>query len=192
VLKSITIDPMPSGTLLGLGDPAVTLFTTALDENDQPIPGVAVSVVTLDPNKLTLFAFGGPPAAQPNALGKARVVASTTSYGITKTDTLEFTIQYGMAGNVTAYNMLPTAPITFSPSAVLIGVGGTVRWFNSGNGPVGITFNNGIDHIVGGNIPSIGVFQSDTRQFTAAGTYTYTETGSGSTGTVIVREQPTF
>jgi len=191
-LKAVTITLPPGGAILGLGDPATPLFATAIDVNDQPIPGAAVSVVSLDPDKILLYSFGGPPMAQANVLGKTRIVASTTTYGVTKADTVEFTVQYGTSAQITITMFTPGAPPNMYPNAVLVGVGGTVNWFNSTGTTFNIHFDDPAGNIVGGDISALGMFGFASRQFPIAGTYKFTETGSGVTGTVIVREQPTF
>jgi hypothetical protein len=190
VIKGLTLD-LPNGTTLGLGDPAVSLVANAVDEHDMAIPGIAISIVSLDPNKIMLYAWGGPPSAQASALGKARIVVSTTSYGTTFVDTVQFTVQYGMAGNVGIQLGYPTNIPTFYPGALVIGVGGTASFFNGTSTPFSLTFLNGLENIVG-SVTDLGPYGTQVVQFLAVGTYNYKDPVSGATGSIVVREQPTF
>jgi plastocyanin len=127
----------------------------------------------------------------PFSLGKVLLVASTTSYGVTKADTVEMTVQYALHASVTASNDWETNAVVFMQDAIVIGVGGQVTWYNYTPANVAITFDD-TTNVTGGNVAAIGSYGSDSRVFPVAGTYSYKDTASGATGRVIVREQPTF
>lgn len=190
VLKGVRFDPPPNGTTISLND-GFMAGATAIDANDQPIPGAAISIVTLDTTKVHLFKYGGPPYVQAAAVGKVRLVAMTTSYGISKSDTMEITVQYLVHGQVSMQKI--GTDISFNPDAVLIGVGGTVTWSNYAiSAPVSIVFTTGEEHVTGGNISSLGQYEQQDRTFPVAGTYLYKDTVSGATGKIVVSAQPQF
>jgi plastocyanin len=191
IVKALAIVLPEDGPILRLDDDPTPIVAIATDDNGQVIPGIAVAVTTLDPYKIDFFSYGGPPLVQGKTLGKARIVATTTSYGVTKADTVEFSIQYSMFSTVSMEVLYPSMTLAFSPTAVAIGVGGEVSWYNHGSGPMSIVFDTGVEHIEGGNIPEIDLYNEQSRRFLAAGTYTYRDTVSGTDGKVIVYTQPT-
>jgi plastocyanin len=105
-------------------------------------------------------------------------------------DTVQLTVQYGMAGNVSVQPSYPTNAPAFYPTALVIGVGGTVRFFNGTSAPFTLTFLNDLDHI-DGSVTDLGPFSTQVVRFLAVGTYQYKDPVSGATGSIIVREQPT-
>lgn len=196
VLQSVQLAIPPGGAILGVGGPPAVLDAVALDDHGAPIPGVAISITTSDSNKVMLFSYGGPTMVQPVLLGQVLIIATTTSYGITKADTVQFTVQYGTQGQVVAQSNSPCPGCpnraTLSPDAIAIGVGGTVTFSNYTSAPMDIAFDNNIANVVGGNIPNIDVFDQQSRQFIAAGTYKYHSTLLNVTGAIIVHDQPTY
>lgn len=194
-IAGLELSPGPGNRTLGIGDFPAFLMVSAVDADDNPIPGVAISLTLATPGIATLYAFGGGAGQlQANALGQTRVVASTTSYGTTFTDTVVFSNLYGVNGTVSfSANGLPGAPVLLQPTTVVIGVGGSVTWSNYGAPAFNVTFTSGGDQVVGGDIPDIGPTDPPQRRtFPAAGTYNYKDTHSGLTGSVVVREQPTY
>lgn len=162
----------------------------ATDSLGNPLSGLAVSVRALDPNIIdaeTTFLQG-------LVLGKTKIILSTLSYGRMLADTVEFRVLYANTATVYTSGESITGPMFFSPSTVVVATGGTVTWSNYfyGQLPASVIFDNGGEHITGGNIPSMGYFESASRTFPVAGTYTYTNTLNGGTGTVIVRDQPSL
>lgn len=194
VMQSVQLEIPPDGPVLGAGGDFVPMNGVALDAEGNAIPGVAVSVVTLDPDRVQIYSFGlGTLVAQGQTLGKVRMIAAATAYGVTKADTVTFDVLYPTTGSVSSFVNEPQPGvdvIQFQPDALAIGVGGTVTWQNYNSIPIDVTFENGLDNIVGGNIDEIDSFDQQSRQFTAPGTYRYKSNATGATGSVIVHTQP--
>lgn len=161
----------------------------ATDASGDDVFGLAVSVRALDPLTLT----AGSSYLQGNVIGKTKVIMSSLSYGQFLADTVEFRVLYASAINVYTSGETEAGPMSFSPNAVVIGTGGTVTWYNYfyGQLPASIIFDPAdVDKIPDGNIDGMNWFDVASRTFPVAGTYKYTNTLNGGTGTVIVREQP--
>jgi plastocyanin len=144
------------------------------------ITGLSVQYKSLDPAVATVtvgFLRGVSP-------GTARIVASTTSYGVAMTDTVVYTITYPITATVN----MNAPPAALSPATVHVGLGAVVTWASLAPVVGDITFDNGGTDIVGGNIPFIGPFGRMTRTFNVPGTYSYKNVATGQTGTVIVHD----
>jgi plastocyanin len=196
VMQSVQLQIPPGGAILGAGGAFVPMNGVALDAEGNAIPGVAVSIVTLDPDRVGIYSFGpGTLVAQGQTLGKVRIIAAATAYGVTKADTVIFNVLYPTTGDISSFVNEPQPGvdvIQFQPDILAIAVGGTVTWQNYNNIPIDVTFENGLDNIVGGNIDEIDPFDQQSRQFTAPGTYNYKSNATGATGSVIVHTQPTL
>lgn len=162
---------------------AIPISVVMKDSLDAPIPGNAISVAAVD-NRIV---SGSPYSIFGNALGKTKVVATATSYGKMYTDTIEVGTIYST--QTTVYFCLGC----LSPSAVVLGVGGSVTWNNNSylKTPANIKFDKP-DKVTGGDVPIINYMEQVTRSFPNVGVYNYTNTLSGAKGTIYVREQPTY
>jgi plastocyanin len=189
VLKSLQIDTS-LGAKVSLGGQSF-IFINALDENSLPLSGLAISVRSLDPDIVQVYNFGLV-ALQAGTIGQARIVASTTSYGVTKADTVLYSVQFATNSFVYLFEQMPGQGVVASPSVVALGVGGSINWSNSSSGTLAITFDNNKENVQGGDIAAIPPFSGSSRTFTAAGTYNYHITPGGATGQVIVHEQPQY
>lgn len=179
--------PTTAGTVIGLGfDQTITFI--ARDAAGATISGLAVAFESLDPTVAAFF----PTRIVPRSLGTARFVATTTSYGVTAADTVVFTIVHPTRATVNITNTA-TAPVFFNPRSAIVGVGAVVTWNNttvSTKPEAGdVTFDSGVENVQGGHIPAIARgAPAVSRTFLVAGTYNYTNTLNGATGTIIVRE----
>lgn len=179
---------------ISLGGYGVTTFmVVAIDGEGNEIPGVAIATSLVENGIATLYAYGGPAQIQANGLGQVHVIATTTSYGATVVDTAVFPIFYTTNGNVQiSSNGLPGSVQQFYPTSVVIAVGGSVTWNNYGSTPVNITFTSGGDQVVGGDVGEVDPNGAVTRTFPTVGTYPYKDSIGGQTGSVVVRNQPTY
>lgn len=177
----------------------------AHDSTGTPISGLEIYYASSDTTIATIDRRTGTLSGK--RPGEVTITASTTAYGVTRADTLPFTI------TMPAFMFVMTAPppppmtgtMAFGPATVTIAAGGTVLFMNGNRVPIEITFddttNVAEDHAFcwcgAGDIPSFG---GDTvnwfndmrgRSFPVAGTYTFhTSAGGGATGTVIVEPPP--
>jgi hypothetical protein len=107
--------------LIGTGTKQLPVVATDADGTDLS-SALLVRFVSLDPSAATVDPTGMVKAVFP---GHARLVASATYYGVTKTDTVNLRIGYPDAVAVTGKSTAPGV-VGFIPKVVTIGVGGTV------------------------------------------------------------------
>jgi hypothetical protein len=181
-LKTFSIHSSYPSTTFSLGayEP---VYVTATDSSDLPLYGLAVKFVSSAP-RIADFLSG---QLYGYAKGQTTVIASTTSFGVTKADTVTYTVTNPMSANVYCYEhaYLPYEPAFYLASnPVIIGAGGTVTWYNYGNMATGITFDDST-HVTGGNIASIPLYSSASRTFPTTGTYRFQDV-LGDTATIVV------
>jgi hypothetical protein len=155
-----------------------------------------------------------------NVVGHVMLYASSSVYGVARRDSVVWASGYPLEMNIVATERTPwnsMEPIMiFLPSVVTIGVGGKVQWSNTVRGDtVDVVFDDPsaampacgilpwgcrlIPADRGGNIPdfyveiprvSAGLNQFHARSFPRAGTYHFHSERYGTTGTVVVKENP--
>lgn len=186
---SLTVVRDPGGEMLAVND-YVPLTVVVTDVNGDTLNGLSIELESLNPNILTPSA--GELAMYASGLGTGRILVRTTSYGVTLSDTVQYSVGYPMLNSIIAQRVDVNGPLIFSPSAVVIGVNGSVAWLNFGDGPINVTFENGLENVEGGNIDDLEPFDfsNGTRTFLAAGTYHFKNALNGQTGEVVVRENP--
>lgn len=181
-----------------------TLTPRALDVGGASISGLVIDYRSLDP-AVVQFNKSAPVPLRP---GQARIVASTTAYGMTAADTVAFTVTPPVVQGVVS---APDGGGAFTPSEVTLRPGGYVFWLNMTSAPVDVTFDDpsavgevaplcdrlGVQFCGGGNIPAFwdgehGTFGDGesvrARQFPLPGTYTYRNTLTGATGKIVVTD----
>ena len=220
VLTTFSIHPVPPDSAIwdanalnafpGLAGPKV-LTLRALDDVGNSVPGLAVdfrssdsTIATIDPQAGVLTGM------RP---GQVLVVASATAYGVSKSDTLPFTITMPLVNVVVVAPpngaILPSTFI-FSPNEVTIVAGGTVLWVNGSPHEVDVAFDDStqvaVDSLIctrfqlwtcgAGNIPLFGgdstSFFADlqSRAFPTPGAYTFHSNVLGATAKIIVTPHP--
>ena len=181
----------------------------ALDPDGNPIPGLAVEYESLDPEVVRVDPVSGNiRLLQP---GEARLVARTTTYGVTMADTTLFTVTLPMIEGVWIQRGPEGQPPTVTSKTVVIRPGGYVFWTNQTADSVRVTFDDpaGAERIEeictaygatypahcesGDMAPFMGgesSFQDNTRgrQFKEPGSYTFHIEPLGITGQVVVTE----
>lgn len=184
------------------------ITVVALDSTGASITGLALDYASLDPDIAQVSRTGTVAALQP---GEVRVVARTTAYGVTKADTMVFTVTLPIINGVLVAPGPSNGPPSVSATTVRIRPGGYVFWYNSTADSVSVSFDDpasagqiadicsGIGaaypvHCDSGNIrpfmSTTNDFFEDTRgrQFMEPGSYTYRIEPLGITGRVIVSE----
>lgn len=168
--------------------------------------GVPVRYESLDYTVATIDPWTG--AITAVRTGPVTFVASTTVYGITRADTLPFTIGLPLVGIVNVRPEAGAAGTVFSPSTTTVGVGGTVIWMNPNDRLTDVTFDDPTNvlqddmmcAILGvcgnGQIDAFGSAENQApatimraRRFPLPGDYSYVNTLSGATGTVHVVDE---
>lgn len=159
---------------------------------NDTIDDIIVRLTSSNSNILFINRINNSSYINTRSLGTARLYASTTVGRQTFTDSLDLTIGYAAEGQF-GWNGRWYWPEVLQ---VVIQPGGTVWFFNWGGPTSGpITFNNPAAALASpwdanggsGNIPAF-MGTRHGRRFVTPGTYTWT--GNGQTGTIIVRANP--
>ena len=214
VLSTLSIHPVPpdsavfpmGGTLF---ESQRVLTAQVTDGGGNPIDGLVVHYASTDPTVAVIDALTG--AMSTYRVGPVTFIASATAYGVTKADTLPYTIslpvqeQLYVEARTDAHG---EAVLVFPPAPILIGVGGYVAWINMTSLPIDVVFDDptnvaqdddlcalfGSVFCGSGNIPSWSADPSGdpfasarVRQFWVPGTYHYHSALYGTTGTIIVQ-----
>jgi hypothetical protein len=116
------------------------------------------------------------------------ITASATAYGVTKADTLDFTVGEWLIAAVAI------SQGAGSLRAATIAVGGTVLWFNQTNQPIDITFSDSADvaqdfvlcQCGSGNIRGLQPGGLAGRAFPVPGSYLYNSVAAQASGAIIV------
>jgi trimeric autotransporter adhesin len=176
---SLSLTPPVASVAVG---GSIQLNAAPLDQNGQPMTGLpSPSFSSSDPFRATVDAGGRVTGV---AAGTVTITASLTAGGVSHQATATVTV--GGSGGTAPGNATVTTPgVTFSPSTVTIGAGGTVTWQFSG-ARHNVIFRSAAPP--GGNIPDTDPGSSVSRTFTAAGTYDYDCTRhNGMSGRVVVQ-----
>jgi hypothetical protein len=186
------------------GDSPGPLTAQALDTAGTPIAGVAVHYASSDPRVATIDPRTGIPTLK--QVGHVTFTATATAYGVTRSDTLPFTVGMPILLPVNLQVSVGgggDTVVTVS-SPVTIGVGGDIAWMNTTSVPLEVTFddptsaardevlceNFGDPFCDSGNVDAFAYRTGDDlyfrlRQFRVPGTYHYHIRGV--TGTIIVQ-----
>lgn len=181
VLSTFTIHPDvgdSAKTAVGFG---TTIQWRASDPGGNPIGDLSVYYAASDSTYATIDRSG---FLRPIRPGKLKVYATATAYGVTKADTLPYTLGFPISANtqITATtNSTGQRILVFVPDKMVAGPGAVVLFGNESKQLVGVTFDNptNVDSVTtaseyylycsyfailcgSGNIPPFGVTPSDT------------------------------
>lgn len=215
VLDTFSIHPDPT-------DSAKTaLYTTkmiaprATTADGTAITGLAVHYTVSDPTTARIDPTLG--QLTPVRPGQVTVIASATAYGVTKADTLPYTIGHVVTAyiNVTAQTNASGQTVNgFTPNQLLIGPGATVLIINLTGVATDLTFDDPTNivpdstycqayaslnpHLCdGGSVEAfarepddqMGITALRVRRFPVPGTYNFHSTIFGTTGTIVVADE---
>jgi hypothetical protein len=178
--KTFSIQPY-DGTSMGIGD-GKYLSPSATDDADVSLYGIAVRFGSSDTTVATVTSMGYVSA---KAKGTVDIWAVTTTYGITRTDTVVLTVTNPTLQRVAMYGSVAPTLGAFYPATQVIGAGGTVTWYNYTGAVSSITFETGVDDVPGGSISTIPSYGNVSRTFPVLGTYQYKDS-LGNVGYVYV------
>lgn len=196
-IASFSIHPTDS-TLLAAGEPK-SLAARVKDSDGNDVTGLSIKYTSSDPGKLDVDPMTGDLNAK--NIGDVKIVATTTSYGQTFSDSVTITVTYPINAYVDIYNPGDSlSPPYFANRSLTVRAGATVTWTQYTAVPVNVTFDNpsavsgtpagpGGDPPAGpgGNIPAFDWNDPpQSRVFKTPGTYTFTNTLNGDTGKIIV------
>lgn len=175
---SISIHPTGNDSAKSAVSAYQTLDLVEKDTAGNTITGLAVQLISLDTTILTFnsgYVYGKSP-------GTTTIIATTTSYGVVKSDTVTWTITNPTSLYLYVYGKASATPL--SPVAAVITVNGTVNVYNASGAVASITFDTPSANIVG-NPTNMATYAIVPVKFTAAGTYTYKD-NLGNAGTIYV------
>ena len=234
VLGSVSIQPMPpdsatigmtgDGAGLSIGYGRVQANTVkfvappvAFDTAGNPIPMLLVMCSTTDESIVQALCNPFITIVAPLHPGRAELIATATAFGVTKADTVEYTVtmpSYAVVWLKRVPGSLGTTTIGLDAAEVTVRKGATVVWGNLTGEPADIVFddpaavaehgaiscaNAGVVDAGGsGDIEAFGAPQETTtilnaencrsRSFPTPGTYTYHSPMTGVSGKVVVTD----
>jgi plastocyanin len=212
-IASLTIHPNAGDSAKVAVRSTVTLRPRAADASGTPIPDVAVYFTTSDPTVATIDRSNG--FLVPVRSGQVTVYVTTTTYGVTKSDTLPYTIGHPILMQIEIVpQQLASGQIVsaFSPAYVELGPGARVLFLNTGAPATDVTFddptNVAQDDLYCSLIPIFcgagniapwdpdpnaakGVWVPRVRLFPVPGTYAFHSTIFGTSGTIVVVDEHT-
>jgi plastocyanin len=129
--------------------PASKLLTvTAWDTSAVAIVGLPIHYTSSDPTTATIRMIGTRAMVQPVRPGPVAIIATTTAYGITKADTLPFTIGQPLSGNIAIVQQLDASGKmrnVFAPERIVVGTGSDITWYNETGIATDVTFDDPAD-----------------------------------------------
>jgi len=211
VLTSFSIHPVPPDSAIWDANALTPFFNVLggkvlsaqlLDAAGNAIPGLAVDFRSSDPTIATIDPVSGTLTGM--RPGRITIMASATAYGVTKADSVPFTITMPIINDMVVTQM-DVGPVSFVANEVTIRQGGTILFADFTRQPVDIVFDDSThvaqDSLIcgcgAGNIPPFGAdstnFFADltTRSFPTPGTYAFHSTlVPGLSGKIIVTDPP--
>lgn len=179
-LKVFSIHPQPGDSNRVTLQNSRQVPLTATDSSNAAVTGLAVRYTSLSPN---IFYVSGTSIVA-SAIGTGKLVASTVAYGVSRTDTMDYSVVNPMSVYLYCYTNTPAGCI-FYTAVTVVGVGGTVNFYNYSQGPMSLTFDD-TTTITGGNIVNAGLSTSVPRVFTAVGTYKVRDSNNGNSALIVV------
>jgi len=212
-LATFTIHPDVGDSAKVAAASSVTITPRAATADGTPISDVPVYFTSSDPEVATVDRATG--FLAPNRPGQVTVYATTNVYGVTKSDTVPYTIGHPITiaiEIVSQVNASGQAVNVFSPSTVELGPGAIVLFGNVTALPTDVTFDDpanvaedqrdcpflaslcgtgNIDAWVKDPTDESGITGLRARSFPVPGTYTFHSTIFGSTGTIVIADEHT-
>jgi len=195
--KSLSIQPAVGDSAKVALASSKLLNVVALDSNDAPLvsPNIIIKYRSLNPLVATVSATGSVSGV---TKGKVKIVASTTSYGVAKSDTILYTVGNAATAQVFLFGNSFTGVSPVNPATTIVGVFATVTFTKSvaysAVVTTDITFDSLTSNIVnisgggtGANIVGLANAPVNAqRKFMVPGTYTFKEGPLGNPGKIIV------
>ncbi|HEX6534033.1 MAG TPA: hypothetical protein VF041_05520 [Gemmatimonadaceae bacterium] len=131
-LDSLSIHPVPPDSAkvaMGYAGDVRPLTVYAFDADHDPMAGLLVDFRSSDPTTATIDRQTGIIVGQ--RPGRVSIVATATAYGVTRADTLPFTIGLPIiyfASVTRAADAGAATTTTFTPSDITVGTGATILW----------------------------------------------------------------
>jgi plastocyanin len=212
MLAGLTIHPDASDSAKTAMEVPKALGARAIDSSGAPMTGLSVYYTSLDYTTATIDRTTG--FLTPIRPGHVAIVATATAYGVTKADTLPFTIGFPLTLFVTISartNASGQVVNGFTPEEITLGPGATVIFSNNTVAPTDVTFDDPTNVAQGdpycaflppceaGDIEAwardpadpFGTSASRVRRFPVPGTYNFHSTLFGSHGSIVIADEHT-
>jgi hypothetical protein len=218
VLAALSIHPLAGDSAKSALAISTTLEARAIAGDSTAIFGLVVYYSSLDRTIATIDRTTG--AVQALRVGHVMMIATATAYGVTKADTLPFTIGYPVLQylSITAqHNANGQTVGAFPPNSIIMGPGGAVWFSNQTTIATDVTFDDPTNVLQvdaycvppfsilfpllcgSGNIEAFaldpeGPIASNgfrARRFPVPGTYPFHSTINGTSGTIVVVDEST-
>lgn len=210
-LATFTIHPDVGDSAKVAAASSVTLTPRAATADGTPINDASVYFTTSDPDIATIDRSTG--FLAPNRPGQVTVYATTNVYGVTKSDTLPYTIGHPITLALEIVSQTtPNGQVVngFSPNDVELGPGATILFGNATTILTDVTFDDPtnvaqagfycslFESLCGsGNIDAwardpnddSGISGLRARSFPVPGTYTFHSTIFGTTGKIVIVDE---
>jgi plastocyanin len=210
MLAGLTIHPDASDSAKTAMEVPKALGARAIDSSGAPMTGLSVYYTSLDYTTATIDRATG--FLTPIRPGHVTIVATASAYGVTKADTLPFTIGFPVTLFVTISahtNASGQVVNGFTPEEVILGPGAIVIFVNATGAPTDVTFDDPTNVAQGdpycsffppceaGNIEAwardpadpYGTSASRVRRFPVPGTYHYHSTIFGTTAAIVIADE---
>jgi hypothetical protein len=219
VLASLSIQPDSGDSAKTALDVNRSVTTHTLAADGSPISGLAVYYTTLGSDVATIDRATG--FLFPVHPGHVTIVASATAYGVSRTDTLRYTIGYSVQRELDVVAQVSASGQTvggFNPPVIFVGPGARIIIVNQTNLATDLTFDDPTNvardeefcvppyidafpfFCEDGNVEAFANDPNDPsgasifrfRRFPVPGTYRYHSTIFGTTGTIVVVDESTL
>ena len=158
VLASFELDPVPGDSAVWTLGPSLQTFLAifllnagidvfprlavhAFDAAGNAITDLLVDYRSLDPS-VAVWNISGGGFVDVFRLGQARMVASTSAYGVVKADTVTFTVKLPLYQSVDLHSATRTAGALDPSGELKLRPGGWVLWRNLSGQPADVTFDD--------------------------------------------------
>jgi hypothetical protein len=162
---------------------SVSAAATATDSSGLSLYGLSIRYWVSD---VTIATIGTSGYVAGVARGSVWVYASTTSYGVTSRDSVQYTVTNPSSVSTAYYGTTYLTTFgAFYHDTVFVGAGGTVTVANYTTTPTAFNFGADSLKVTGGNISTLATYQSASRTFPTEGRY-YIYDPAGHTGLIVV------
>jgi hypothetical protein len=215
-LATLSIKPDPGDSAKTAANIPRAIAARAVATDGVSITGLSVYYQSLDPHVATVDRASG--FLTPVRPGHVKLVATATAYGITKSDTLQYTIGYTLGGSIfiiAQRNAIGQMVSVFWPQHIIVAPGSVVIFQNDTQDSTDVTFEDPASVASADDYcapfasmypfmcgsGNIGAFTRDpddemggsavrVRRFPVPGIYAYRSTIFGTTGIIEVVDEP--
>lgn len=142
-LATFSIHPQPGDSAKRALSMGGVISPIATDADGNPLADLSVDFESLDPTTAMIDRVSG--QLSPVRPGRVTFVATLTAYGVTKADTLPYTIGYNLIFDMQTAPQITSSGQTvwgFVPNTITAGTGAEVLFINLAGPPIDVTFDD--------------------------------------------------